>query len=125
MNILIMESNEANIDILSFMLMDNFDIKTVENDKKAIDELKRNKYDIFLMGSTTSLDPKSEIEFIKNIYVPAINIQMKIVVMDDKKNIFRTQALLGAGADVVVEKFPLRNVVDAVKNIAVTISISS
>jgi hypothetical protein len=89
-----MESNEVSTDILSFMLRDNFDIKVVGNDERAIGELKRDRYDIFLIGSITNSNPKSEIEFIKSIYTGKFNLQMKIIVMDDKKIYFARRHFL-------------------------------
>src|SRR3989344_7937656 len=125
MKILIVENNEVVVDVLIFMLKDNFDIKVVCDNLAAFSELQNDKFDIFLFGSRMALNPENDVEFIKHIYIEKFNPYMKIIVMSDDKSKRIWPVFLGTGADIVVEKIPLRNVVEAVKSIAATIGISS
>lgn len=124
MKILIVENNAVAADVLFFMLRGSFDIRAVRDNLAALRELQKDKFDIFLIGSNRLFDFKNDVEFIRYVYIQKLNPQMKIVVMSEDRNKKTWSVFFGVGAETVVEKTPILNVVEAVKKIAARIEIS-
>lgn len=122
MKILIVENNEVVKDALFFLLKDDFEIKTACDDSIALQRLSQDRFDIMLFGDKV-ISPEEGVEFIRHINnVEKFNSQMKIIVMSGRGRNYRLRtAFLSAGADLIIDKIPLRNVVQAVKNIGATI----
>lgn len=126
MKILIMEDNDVVIDVLTFLLKkDNFEVAIARDDSAASRWLESGAFDIFLMCPKSSKNPQEEINFIRYVYTEKFNPYMKIIVAGNgNKNKLIGSAFLGVGADIITDKIPISNLVEVIKNIAATISLS-